>query len=214
MSLLFHLPPHTEVFRYRKSLPSQSPPRDEKDYFQVTDELALENSHFTLSEALLSVIEQYKASSWEEQQVAPPPLLEEGGEEESTDVISSTPVSTTPSSYFPSPPSPFSSLPGSSSSYLSSWGSVSSIATNDGMELMLGGVGSLCHVTVSNYADSLERRSLSRVSLLELMHSQSCDRSAESTARNLLQHMAGHMTTNIGNMSQLVCKYLHVLCVT
>ena len=31
---------------------------EEKDYFQVTDELAKENSHFAISEALLAVIEQ------------------------------------------------------------------------------------------------------------------------------------------------------------
>ena len=30
----------------------------EKDYFQVTDELSKENSHFALSDALLAVIEQ------------------------------------------------------------------------------------------------------------------------------------------------------------
>ena len=36
--------------------------QDEKDYFQVTDELAKENSHFALSEALLAVVEQ--VSSW------------------------------------------------------------------------------------------------------------------------------------------------------
>ena len=29
-----------------------------KDYFQVSDELSQENSHFTLSEALLTVVEQ------------------------------------------------------------------------------------------------------------------------------------------------------------
>ena len=38
------------------TLPSLLP--DTKDYFQVTDELSKENSHFALSEALLSVIEQ------------------------------------------------------------------------------------------------------------------------------------------------------------
>ena len=30
----------------------------QKDYFQVTDELSRENSHFSLSEALLTVVEQ------------------------------------------------------------------------------------------------------------------------------------------------------------
>ena len=35
-------------------------PRDEKDYFQVTDELAKENSHFAMSEALLAVVEQVR----------------------------------------------------------------------------------------------------------------------------------------------------------
>lgn len=37
------------------TLPS---PASDKDYFQVSDELSKENSHFALSEALLSVIEQ------------------------------------------------------------------------------------------------------------------------------------------------------------
>ena len=40
-----------------KSTASNQDP-NEKDYFQVTDELAMENSHFVLSEALLSVVEQ------------------------------------------------------------------------------------------------------------------------------------------------------------
>ena len=39
-----------------------SPP-ESKDYFQVTDELSKENSHFSLSEALLSVIEQVRVSA-------------------------------------------------------------------------------------------------------------------------------------------------------
>lgn len=34
----------------------------EKDYFQVTDELSKENSHFALSDALLAVIEQVSES--------------------------------------------------------------------------------------------------------------------------------------------------------
>ena len=36
----------------------QTVPGDHKDYFQVSDELSRENSHFALSEALLTVIEQ------------------------------------------------------------------------------------------------------------------------------------------------------------
>ena len=43
--------------------PMSSVPWDEKDYFQVTDELAKENSHFTLSEALLAIIEQVSNDS-------------------------------------------------------------------------------------------------------------------------------------------------------
>ena len=39
-----------------------SPAQDEKDYFQVTDELAKENSHFAMSEALLTVVEQVSYS--------------------------------------------------------------------------------------------------------------------------------------------------------
>ena len=40
----------------KSTSPNQDP--NEKDYFQVTDELAKENSHFALSEALLAVVEQ------------------------------------------------------------------------------------------------------------------------------------------------------------
>ena len=43
----------------KSSTPSGQVP-SEKDYFQVTDELSKENSHFALSEALLAVIEQVR----------------------------------------------------------------------------------------------------------------------------------------------------------
>ena len=36
----------------------------QKDYFQVTDELSRENSHFSLSEALLTVVEQVLFQMW------------------------------------------------------------------------------------------------------------------------------------------------------
>lgn len=43
-----------------KSSTLSQQPHDEKDYFQVTDELAKENSHFAMSEALLAVVEQVR----------------------------------------------------------------------------------------------------------------------------------------------------------
>ena len=45
---------------------------------------------------------------------------------------------------------------------------------------------------------------MTRVSLLELMQSQSSDRSAESTAQSLLQHMSLRMAGSIKDMSHLV----------
>lgn len=102
-------------------------PRDEKDYFQVTDELSQEHSHFNLSEALLAVIEQYKATRLEQQ------LLEDQYP------LPSTPLAATPTGYMPAgftPPSPYSTP--DSSSYLSSWASMSSIATNpEGLSSLL-----------------------------------------------------------------------------
>ena len=44
----------------KSSTLSQQLHHDEKDYFQVTDELAKENSHFAMSEALLAVVEQVR----------------------------------------------------------------------------------------------------------------------------------------------------------
>lgn len=41
-----------------KAPPTVSVAMETKDYFQVTDELSKENSHFALSEALLAVVEQ------------------------------------------------------------------------------------------------------------------------------------------------------------
>ena len=58
------------------------------------------------------------------------------------------------------------------------------------------------------FLDPMETGGMARISLLELMQSQSCDHSAESVAQKLLRHMAGLMTGNLGenfNMSQLVC---------
>ncbi len=45
---------------------------------------------------------------------------------------------------------------------------------------------------------------MTRVSLLELMQSRSCDHSAESTAQRLLQHMSHIMAGSIKDMSHLV----------
>ena len=57
LSLSLVLPTEIRSSRSVKtSTLSQVP--NEKDYFQVTDELAKENSHFAVSEALLAVIEQ------------------------------------------------------------------------------------------------------------------------------------------------------------
>lgn len=180
-----------EVLHTSKSLSSL--PQDEKDYFQVTDELSQENSHFALSEALLAVIEQYKAT-WLEQ------LLRE--EQFSLSSSSSPPPS------LPSCPS-LSSSPCATptDSYLSSWGSMSSIVTNP------EGKGLYSPLCLSLYSpplppdsvDGRASRGLTRVSLLELMKSKSCDHSAESTAQKLLQHMAGHMTGPMKDISRYVC---------
>lgn len=116
------LPP--SEYRSSKSVSVQSspPPQDEKDYFQVTDELSRENSHFSLSEALLAVIEQYKATYLEQQlleeQLSPPPASP-------TSTLTPTPsLGYTPLSYSPS------TLGARDTPFLSSWGSMSSIATN------------------------------------------------------------------------------------
>jgi hypothetical protein len=60
-----------------------------KDYFQVSDELSQENSHFTLSEALLTVVEQYKADTVEVLQEAMRGERESGEYVERTDVATS-----------------------------------------------------------------------------------------------------------------------------
>ena len=111
------------------SLYSGSPPRSEKDYFQVTDELSQENSHFSLSEALLAVMEQYKANCLEKERLVevihqnpPSPLLPAPS---SSPSCSSPPcllhVSNSPPRW--KRPSP------SSLSSLSLWPSMASIAT-------------------------------------------------------------------------------------
>ena len=53
---------------------------EEKDYFQVTDELAKENAHFRLSEAFLSIVERYHSNSCEQalEEMSPPPAAGEG----------------------------------------------------------------------------------------------------------------------------------------
>lgn len=44
---------------------SESAPQEEKDYFTVTDELAQENAHHTVSEKMLEVLELYRANRLE-----------------------------------------------------------------------------------------------------------------------------------------------------
>ena len=113
---MFHL--CIEVLRPSKSFSALS--SDEKDYFQVTDELSQENTHFSLSEALLVVIEQYKAS-----------LLDQHHGMEELSLCPSTAITSSSLPYsYPLPDSP-------STGYLSSWSSTSSIATNDGMMYLL-----------------------------------------------------------------------------
>ena len=55
-----HTNTHPEVRSHHAVKSSTFPAQlqDEKDYFQVTDQLGKENSHFALSEALLAVVEQ------------------------------------------------------------------------------------------------------------------------------------------------------------
>ena len=89
----------------------------------MTDELSQENAHFGLSEALLVVIEQYKATRLEQQVMEeqfPPPS--------SPAPVGSQTFSSASSSPYSVPSTPV------DAPYLSSWGSLSSIATNpDGM---------------------------------------------------------------------------------
>lgn len=173
-----HLSKSTEVLRPSKSFSAHNLLQDTKDYFQVTDELAQENSHLRLSEALLAVIEQYKATCLEQRVYEEQLVLSS-----SLPLLGSSPLSTPP------PPPQFSSSP-STPGELSSWSSMSSIAT-----------------TTDELVDGRVPRSMTRVSLLELMQSRSCDRSAESTAQKLLQFMAGHMSNNQKkDMSQLSIK--------
>lgn len=181
--------PFLELLHSTRSFSSRSPPRDEKDYFQVTDELSQENSHFSLSEALVAVIEQYKATRLEQQFIEeqfPPP----------------SPLSPIPHGYTPLSSSPF--FTPTDSSYLSSWGSMSSIATNsEGMHCKGWHVFDLL-TSPPDLSDGRGTTGMTQVSLLELMQSQSCDHSAESTAQKLLQHIAGHMTGGMKDISQLV----------
>lgn len=105
--------------RSSKSLSGRAAsPQDEKDYFQVTDELAQENSHFSISEALLAVIEQYKATSLEQELLDDQPF--------SPSILLSPPSGAPLTSNSPATPS-----------FLSSWGSMSSVATNDGKSLTI-----------------------------------------------------------------------------
>lgn len=106
------------MLRSSKSFSAHSPPQDEKDYFQVTDELSQENAHLSMSEALLAVIEHYKATCLEQ-------TLLQDQVPSSPQLNSSLPGN---SSLFSRSPS----TPGESAS-LSSWGSMSSVATLDGM---------------------------------------------------------------------------------
>jgi run domain Beclin-1 interacting cysteine-rich containing protein len=123
----------------------------------VTDELSRENSHFSLSEALLTVVEQYKANATEavqeaargerQLQTTPTPDHPDLSPDSSGDLCATSP-----------PPR--------------SWGSLSSIATDDSAD-----------------GFSLQKAS-PRISLLELMRSSSSAVSAESTAQRLLQFIA------------------------
>ncbi len=112
--------------------------RDEKDYFQVTDELSQENAHFSLSEALLAVIEQYKATCAEQlllEDFFPPPSLSHSTLVPSypTPPPSHCPTSsTTPPGHSPLSQSPSTPHNADSAAYLTSWPSISSIATNEG----------------------------------------------------------------------------------
>ena len=58
---MFHPPPPSPLSLSPPELRSlTASSQEEKDYFQVTDDLAKENSHFALSEALLTVVEQVR----------------------------------------------------------------------------------------------------------------------------------------------------------
>lgn len=75
----------------------------------------------------------------------------------------------------------------------------------------------MCGTTTAFTSDTMEKcgsRGMTRVSLLELMQSQSCDHSAESTAQKLLQHMAGCMTGCRKDASQMVrCHVIYGITV-
>jgi run domain Beclin-1 interacting cysteine-rich containing protein len=154
----------------------------QKDYFQVTDELSRENSHFSLSEALITIVEQYKANTTEarqetlrgerDQQATPPP----------------DPMDAAPNSdlYTTSPPP-------------RSWGSLSSIATEDSVDEF-----------------SLQK-STPKISLVDLMRNAgSAVQSAESTAQRLLQFIAaqysGVESEDIGNSSTVLTLPVDFLC--
>lgn len=120
-----------------------SPPRDEKDYFQVTDELSQENAHFRISEALLAVMEQYKANRLEQEMEQPPqqPLSPTSSMPPPSSVfpVSSSllPLSTSSSLISSSPPPRWQrNSPSFPSGWLSSWSSMSSVATTDGGEFI------------------------------------------------------------------------------
>ena len=131
--------PSAEVLRPSKSFSAHNLLQDTKDYFQVTDELAQENSHLRLSEALLAVIEQYKAT-----------CLEQRVCEEQLALSSSLPLlASSPLSTPPPPPPQFSSSP-STPGELSSWSSMNSIATTtDGTQSWGGGGHDPCVIALN-----------------------------------------------------------------
>ncbi|XP_064394629.1 protein associated with UVRAG as autophagy enhancer-like [Halichondria panicea] len=154
------------------TLPPSVP--DTKDYFQVTDELSKENSHFALSEALLSVIEQYKANCMEQsdEDCTSPP---------SSPVISSNPWKLSPGGLTPT----------GGRHYLEE--SMEASYQSPPVGSPMGPVFSSVRSQGVDVGGTLPRKPR-KLSLLELMQSPSWDNSAESTAQKLLRHMTGHMT--------------------
>jgi len=139
-----------------RSVASATPTHhEEKDYFKVTDELSQENAHFAISEAMLTVLELYRSNLLERSRLrgfVPPDVP--------ISCSSPVPISQTPgSSPYNATPHSSPNLPASSAvsvmrspsrgekpslgPELSSWSSMSSIATTDGEQwvwLVGGGI--------------------------------------------------------------------------
>lgn len=141
---------------------SEPSPQVEKDYFKVTDELGQENAHHTMSEKMVEVLEQYRANTLEKARLkghtsqAPPTTSIPTSVDTST-LCPSSPTSVSgasklqspsgstlghsPSSnlhvlskaaFSPSPPTMERSFSSRVPLELSSWSSMSSIATTEG----------------------------------------------------------------------------------